>query len=223
MRDALEVLTLKQKQTAYRTTATPIINLLTRTHNMTVDTTELTDDQLVALYAKGCDKAFETLLSRHESSVLSYISFLAQDKELSGDLFQDLWIKVITQLREQRYKSEGRFRSWLMRLAHNLVMDHFRKAKALPAFSDQDTQASCLENLSDESHNAEQEWIYHETLADLNLWIAQLSDEQQEIILLRYHQNLSFKEIAQQRGISINTALGRMRYALINLRKIARA
>lgn len=190
---------------------------------MTVDMSKRTDDELVFLYSQGNNKAIEALVKRYESSVSNYLSFLVQDKDWVNDLYQETWIKVIGKLQNDGYQSQGKFKSWLFRVVHNLVMDHYRKDRHSTSVGQEPYHSLMVENTMDDSYNAEQQWIYRETLQDLYYWISCLSSEQQDMILMRFHKNMSFKEIAEKRGISINTALGRMRYALINLRKIAQS
>lgn len=184
----------------------------------------LSDDQLAALYADGCNEAFDTLLMRYDAYIHTYIRFSTADEDLIEDIFQDAFIKVMTTLRRGAYKPEGKFKQWLTRITHNLVMDAFRRQKteakqeSFTSTGQLDTHTACLGIASDEP-NAEEEIIHRDHLEELHDKLMLLPREQQEVVHLRYWEDLSFKEIAEQTGVSINTALGRMRYALINLRK----
>lgn len=185
----------------------------------------LSDDQLIALYADGCNEAFDALLERHDAYIHTYIRFSTADEDLIEDIFQETFIKVMTTVRQGRYTSEGKFRQWLTRIARNLVMDHFRRqktqAKAQP-WGDDAAGDGLLTSIASDEQTAEEQIISADLIAELHDRLELLPAEQREVVRLRYWEELSFKEIAAQTGVSINTALGRMRYALLNLRKHVR-
>ncbi|WP_455108390.1 RNA polymerase sigma factor [Porphyromonas sp.] len=182
------------------------------------------DDQLVQLYATGCNEAFNELLHRYDSYVHTYIRYSVQDEDLAEDIFQDTFIKVMTTIRQGRYSAEGKFKSWISRIAHNLIIDHFRRLKTRGQEQMiEDTQSAdealFTLQLSSDELSAEEQLIRHEHISELSRGLAKLSPEQREVIRLRYWEELSFKEIAEKTNVSINTALGRMRYALAHLRR----
>lgn len=184
---------------------------------------ELTDEQLVSSYMKGNDAAFDSLLQRYESKVFSYIAYSVKDEEVAQDIFQECFMRVVTKLQNGLYTDCGKFASWLMRIAHNLIIDHHRRSPAGVLLSTDEPDTNVLNNASlvgDE--NREREMIDQQTLRDVRSLISLLPENQREVVLMRYYDELSFKEIAAMTGVSINTALGRMRYALINLRRLAR-
>lgn len=180
------------------------------------------DDQLIALYAQGCNEAFDTLLMRYDAYVHSYIRYSTTDDDLVEDIFQDAFIKAMTMIRSGRYTETGRFKQWLTRITHNLIMDNFRKlkvqARAHP-FSDDEEVDATYRSIPSEDRNAEEEIIHMDQIGELYDSLEFLPQEQRTVVLMRYWEDMSFKEIAERTGVSINTALGRMRYALINLRK----
>ena len=182
------------------------------------------DDQLVQLYATGCNEAFNELLHRYDSYVHTYIRYSVQDEDLAEDIFQDTFIKVMTTIRQGRYSAEGKFKSWISRIAHNLIIDHYRRLKTRGQEQMiEDTQSAdealFTLQLSSDELSAEEQLIRHEHISELSRGLAKLSPEQREVIRLRYWEELSFKEIAEKTNVSINTALGRMRYALAHLRR----
>lgn len=183
---------------------------------------KLTDDELVGLYTEGCNEAFDVILSRYDAVVHTYIRFSVSDAEVAEDIFQDTFIKVIHTLRRGQYVPAGKFKAWLLRLAHNLVMDHYRRIKGegarLQSFDDED--AAPVERVPDTRLTAEEELIEQATIDELEQYLGLLPEVQQEVVRMRYWEDMSFREIAEATGVSINTALGRMRYALINLRKM---
>lgn len=185
----------------------------------------LSDDELIALYRGGCNEAFDTLLERYDAYVHTYIRFSLSDEDLIEDIFQDTFIKIMTTVRQGRYISEGKFKQWLTRIAHNLIMDVFRKhrteAKAQP-WGDEAGGDGLLTSVASDEHTAEEQLISADLIAELHEHLELLPAEQREVVRLRYWEEMSFKEIAALTGVSINTALGRMRYALINLRKHVR-
>ncbi|MFH0755852.1 MAG: sigma-70 family RNA polymerase sigma factor [Bacteroidota bacterium] len=181
---------------------------------------ELNDQDLVQAYIKGDQSAIETLVSRHRSKVYTYILLTIKNQQLAEDLFQETFIKVIQSLRGGKYKDNGRFLSWVIRIAHNLIIDHFRKEKQMNSISNDDSDVDLFNSRKFSEKNIEEMIVHSQIRAELRSLINELPDDQREVVLLRHYGELSFKEIADQTGVSINTALGRMRYALINLRKL---
>ena len=180
----------------------------------------MTDHELVTLYENGNDNAFDILLARHQEYVYSYILFLVRKREDADDIFQETFTRAITAIREHRYQTTGKFNAWLIRIAHNLAIDHARSCTA-DLYSSRDAFSSnVLNNLKYSEKCQESQIIEQQNLDTLKQILSYLPENQQEIIFLRFYEDLSFREIAEQKEISINTALGRMRYALINLRKM---
>lgn len=184
--------------------------------------TSLADEQLVSLYTEGNNDAFDVLLNRYESKVFTYVSYFVRNREVAEDLFQDIFMRVVSTLRSDRYTEQQKFSSWLMRISHNIVIDYFRHQKNEKNISNDETEVDLFNDirLSDEN-NVETQMIRQQNLNGLQDIIKMLPQNQQEIIDLRYFQEKSFKEIAGLLNCSINTALGRTRYALINLRRLA--
>lgn len=178
----------------------------------------LSDHQLISLYLSGDEAAFETLLNRHQQQVYSKILFIVRDSELANDLFQDTFIKVVNTLKSGKYNEEGKFLPWVMRIAHNLSIDHFRRSKKMRMMRSTEEFDVFGSLPSDELH-AEDRIIQEQIHQDVRDLIVLLPEEQQEVVRMRIEREMSFQEIADETGVSINTALGRMRYALINLRK----
>ena len=179
----------------------------------------LTDNELIARYMEGDESALKILIQRHEKKVFSYIMLSVKNRELAEDIFQDTFIKVINTLRSGNYKEEGKFIQWVMRIANNLKIDYFRKQQRMPIFEGNgDFDIFDLINGSDPS--AEQKLITEQIYAEITSLVKLLPAEQREVLEMRIYQDISFKDIAEITNVSINTALGRMRYALINLRKI---
>ena len=180
---------------------------------------EYSDQDLVKLYLDGEESVLEELLRRHKSKIYTSIYLLVKDQYLAEDIFQDTFIKVIKTLRGGRYNEEGKFLPWVMRIAHNLVIDYFRKEKRTPVITSADgTDILNLIQIHEES--AEDRMLREQSYTDLRATIHLLPDEQKEVLIMRHYAGLSFKEIAELTDVSINTALGRMRYALSNLRKL---
>jgi RNA polymerase sigma-70 factor (ECF subfamily) len=179
----------------------------------------LPDAVLVKNYMSGDESALATLIQRHQSKIFGFIYSKVNDRDLSDDIFQDTFIKVIKTLKTQSYNEEGKFLPWVMRIAHNLVVDHFRKAKKMPLQRETD-EYSVFNFISDNGLNIEGQMISDQVASDLTKLLDELPEDQKEVLVMRMYQDLSFKEIAELTGVSINTALGRMRYALLNLRKI---
>lgn len=183
-------------------------------------TKQLSDQQLVQAFLKGDESSIEVLINRHRSKVYTYILLTIKNQSLAEDLFQETFIKVIQSLRRNKYRDNGRFLSWVIRIAHNLIIDHFRKEKQLNAVSNDDSELDLFNSQRFADDNIEQLMVNEQIRRDLRRIINELPDDQREVVLLRHFGKLSFKEIADHTGVSINTALGRMRYALINLRKM---
>ena len=185
--------------------------------------TKLSDDELIALYREGSSTAFNTLVLRYDAPLHTYIRMSVHDGALADDIFQDTFMKVILTLREGKYTGQGKFKAWVTQVARNLIIDHFRRVKVKNVISewDESFREELSERLPSEERNAEEELIRQSEHRALHDWIAKLPQAQREVLQLRYLEDMSFKEIAMQTGVSINTALGRMRYALINLRKEA--
>lgn len=179
----------------------------------------LSDAVLVSQYASGNEWALAQLIERHKSRIYSFIFSKVKDRDLSDDIFQETFIKVINTIRKQNYNEEGKFLPWVMRISHNLVIDHFRKQSKVKFQRDQE-EYSVFSKMIDSELNIENSMIAGQIEDDLHTLILKLPQDQQEIIRLRLYDDLTFKEIAELNQISINTALGRMRYAIVNLRKM---
>ena len=179
----------------------------------------LNDSDLISLYLGGDESALKTLILRHEQKIFTYILTSVKNRELAEDLFQDTFIKVINTLRAGAYKDEGKFAQWVMRIANNLKIDYFRKAQRLPAY-ESNGEFDIFDTLSIEDPSVEQKMIQEQVYSDIQDLVQYLPEEQREVLEMRIYQDISFKEIAELTKVSINTALGRMRYALINLRKM---
>lgn len=183
------------------------------------------DQELIRSYLEGKDLAFEILLSRYKDRIFSYLISLVKNKKIAEDIFQDAFFKIINTLQKGKYNEEGKFLPWAMRIAHNLAIDHFRKVKKMPTISqnpskNEDDDFDIFSILNMQEASIEDEIIEEQIHKDVRKVIDYLPAEQKEIIYLRHFKEMSFKDIAEAKDISINTALGRMRYALINLRKI---
>ncbi|WP_166966323.1 RNA polymerase sigma factor [Yeosuana marina] len=177
------------------------------------------DAALVTNYITGDESALEILITRHKQKIYSFIYSKVYDRDITEDIFQDTFIKVIRTLKRGAYNEEGKFLPWVMRISHNLVIDHFRKNSRMPKF-DNTGEFSIFSVLSDSSLNAEKQIIKDQVESDVRRLVDELPEDQKEVLLMRIYNDMSFKEISDKTGVSINTALGRMRYALINLRKI---
>ena len=180
----------------------------------------LSDQELIQNYLNGDNASFEILLTRHKSRVFAFIMSKIKNRDLSEDIFQDTFIKVINSLQKGKYNEEGKFLPWMMRIAHNLVIDHFRKDAKMRKVRPTD-EFDIFDVLDDGNKNQEEAMMQTQVHADLKVLIEQLPEDQKEVLKMRYFEDLSFKQISDLTGTSINTALGRMRYALINLRKLA--
>jgi RNA polymerase sigma-70 factor (ECF subfamily) len=179
----------------------------------------LNDSELVRLYIDGNENALSVLIKRHKLKIYNFIYSKIGDEVLTEDVFQDTFIKVINTLKRKKYNEEGKFLSWVMRIAHNLVIDHFRKENRMPKY-DNNSEFDIFLTIKDEELNIEKKIIKSQIESDVKLLIEELPEEQREVLIMRHYKDLSFKEIAENTGVSINTALGRMRYALINLKKL---
>ncbi|MGH1387560.1 RNA polymerase sigma factor [Kordia sp.] len=179
----------------------------------------LQDSVLVSNYIKGDECALGVLIERHKQRIYSFIYSKVLDRDITEDIFQDTFIKVIRTLKKGNYNEEGKFLPWVMRISHNLVIDHFRKNNRMPKY-DNSGDFNIFSVLSDNDLNAESRIIKNQVETDVRRLVDELPADQKEVLLMRMYQDLSFKEISEKTGVSINTALGRMRYALINLRKV---
>jgi len=184
-----------------------------------MDANQMSDSQLIAGYIQGKESNLNKLITRHESRIYTYIISKVRDADLANDIFQDTFFKVITTLKTKRYNEEGKFLPWAMRIAHNLCIDHFRRLKRIPTISPRD-DFDVFDISSDGSLNVEKTMIKGQIEFDLRKLIEELPEDQKEVLKMRHYDDMSFKEIAENTGVSINTALGRMRYALINIRKL---
>ena len=178
------------------------------------------EKELIQDYLRGNHSSLQTLIERHKNRLFSYIFLMVKDKQLADDVFQDTYLKVINTLKLGNYKDEGKFIQWVMRIAHNLIIDHFRKAKKIPFVESQNNEFDIFDTIRFTDPSIEEQLVTTQIHEDVKKLLDYLPDEQKEVIQLRCYSGLSFKEIADQTDVSINTALGRMRYALINLRKL---
>ncbi len=181
---------------------------------------EISDQELINRYLSGNEASLEQLIHRHKSKVFSYILMVVKNKQHADDIFQDTFIKVIHTLKSGSYKEEGKFIQWVMRIAHNLVIDHFRKSRRIPLVESVNGEVSVLDNLRIYDESIEDRIINEQIHSDVRALIEYLPAEQRDVLMMRHYADMSFKDIAEQTDVSINTALGRMRYALINMRKM---
>lgn len=177
------------------------------------------DSILVSNYIKGNEASLEILIKRHQQRLFSFIYSKVKDKDITEDIFQDTFIKVIRTLKRGSYNEEGKFLPWVVRISHNLVIDYFRKSNRMPTFKNTD-EFDIFSVLGDGTLNAEKRIIKDQIHADVRELIKELPEEQKQVLVMRIYNDMSFNEISENTGVSINTALGRMRYALINLRKL---
>ena len=184
---------------------------------------EMTDEELALSYVRRNNQAFDLLLSRNQSKLFSYILFVVHEQDLANDIFQETFVKVITKLQEGRYIDSGKFSAWIMRIAHNVIMDWYRdnRAKNIVETSD-DNDLSNVTGNDITDFNIEDRYVNEQVLRDVKKMMNLLPPTQREIVFMRFYQEMSFKEIAETTGVSINTALGRMRYAILNMRRMAR-
>lgn len=180
----------------------------------------LSDQELVRMYLEGNETAFEALLLRHKNKVFTHIYIKVKDRDIAEDIFQDTFIKVVNTLKAGRYNEEGKFLPWMMRIAHNLVIDHFRRLKKMPKVRETD-EFSPFAILDNGETAVDFRIATNQIHADVQKLVEALPEEQREVVLMRHYKGMSFKDIAERTDVSINTALGRMRYALINMRKMA--
>ena len=181
----------------------------------------LSDQELVKKYINGDNYSFEVLLNRHKNRVFAFIMSKIKNKDLSEDIFQDTYVKVVNSLQKGKYNEEGKFLPWVMRIAHNLVIDHFRKQKKMHLVRS-NNDFDIFDIIKDDSINVDDRLIRDQIFNDLRMLIDLLPNDQKEVLKMRYFEEMSFKKIAEYFDISINTALGRMRYAIINLRVLSK-
>ena len=179
----------------------------------------ISDAVLVRNYIQGDETSLETLINRHKQRIYSFIYSKVYDRDITEDIFQDTFIKVIRTLKLGKYNEEGKFLPWVMRIAHNLIIDHFRKSNRMPKFNNTD-DFNIFSVIGDSALNVEKQIIKDQVESDVRRLIDELPPDQKEVLMMRIYNDMSFKEISERTGVSINTALGRMRYALINLRKV---
>ncbi len=181
------------------------------------------DEELALSYIKGNNKAFDLLLSRNQTKLFSYILFVVHENDLANDIFQETFVKVITKLQEGKYVPSGKFAAWIMRIAHNVIMDWYRDNRTQNIIElNDDNDLSNINNNVSSVCNAEDRFVNEQVMSDVKKMMNLLPPTQREIVFMRFYQEMSFKEIAETTGVSINTALGRMRYAILNLRRMAK-
>ena len=183
--------------------------------------TKLTDEMLVAAYAEGNNEAFDALLKRHEIRIFNYIFNIVKNKDVADDIFQETFVKAITTIKQGRYTDSGKFSAWITRIAHNLIIDYFRQAKSENTVSADQEDADVLNRRELAEENIEDMLVTSQIHTDVKRIIGSLPEAQREVLDMRFYRNMSFKEIDDDTGVSINTALGRMRYAVLNMRRIA--
>lgn len=181
----------------------------------------LTDDALVTLYLEGNNQAFDELLNRHKERLYSYIFFIVRSRDVADDIFQETFVKAIVTLQQGRYNSDGKFSAWLTRIAHNLVIDQFRQERNENVISNDESDIDLFNNPAYSEGTIESRMVNTQVLKDVRRLVNNLPANQREVIYMRFYQSLSFKDIAAITGVSINTALGRVRYAVMNLRRMA--
>lgn len=181
----------------------------------------MADDKLVNLYLQGNNEAFNLLLERYKDKLYYYIFFIVRSREVAEDIFQETFVKAIVTLQQGRYQEDGKFFAWITRIAHNLVIDQFRQERNENVVSNDESEIDLLNDMSLSEGTIESQMVNEQVLKDVRRLIDELPDCQREVVFMRYYQNLSFKDIADITGVSINTALGRMRYAVLNMRRIA--
>ena len=177
------------------------------------------DSLLVSQYLSGSEPALEMLINRHQARIFNFINSKVNDRDTAEDIFQDTFIKVIRTLKGGQYNEEGKFLPWIMRIAHNLVIDFFRKNNRMPKVKNTE-EFDIFQFISDNSTNVEHSLVQEQVVKDLQKLVQELPEDQKEVLIMRLYRDMSFKEIAENTNVSINTALGRMRYAIINLRKL---
>jgi RNA polymerase sigma factor (sigma-70 family) len=180
----------------------------------------ISDYELIMRFIKGEQSCFEKLIHRHKNKVFAYISLYIRDQALAEDIFQDTFLKVIQSVKAGKYADNGKFLSWVMRIAHNLIIDHFRRIKQMNTVSSDNYESDLFNSKRFAEDNVEDDMVKRQIHQDVRKMISHLPDDQREVVILRHYAGLSFREIAEITEVSINTALGRMRYALINMRKL---
>lgn len=180
----------------------------------------ISENELIKSFINGNHSSLQTLIERHQNRLYSYIFLLVKDKQLADDVFQDTYVKVINTLKRGSYNDEGKFIQWVMRIAHNLVIDHFRKSKKVPTVDNSYNDFDVFDTIKFTDPSVEERIVKDQIHSDVRKLLDYLPEEQKEVLYLRCYSGLSFKDIAEQTEVSINTALGRMRYAIINMRKI---
>ncbi|MDR2916294.1 MAG: sigma-70 family RNA polymerase sigma factor [Tannerella sp.] len=181
----------------------------------------MTDEALVDLYAHGNNSAFDVLLNRYKKSIHSYIFYIVRNQDLTEDIFQETFLKVIMTIKQGRYTDNGKFKAWITRIAHNLIIDNFRQERNENTISNDEVEVDLLNDMKLCDTNVEDNMVQEQVFSDIKKLVKHLPDNQREVLEMRYYQDMSFKEIADITGISINTALGRMRYAILNMRRMA--
>ena len=182
---------------------------------------KLTDEELVKLYAAGNNQAFELLIQRNQDRIYNYILFITKNNDLADDIFQETFIKAIINIKKGAYTENGKFAAWISRIGHNLIIDHYRKSSYENTFSNDDNEYELINNIKTEK-SIEDNLAWEQQLNDIAKMIKLLPKEQKEVVVMRFYKNMSFSEIAEKTNVSINTALGRMRYAILNLKKITK-
>ena len=181
----------------------------------------MTDEALVDLYAHGNNSAFDVLLNRYQKSIHSYIYYIVRNQDLTEDIFQDTFLKVIMTIKQGRYTDTGKFKAWITRIAHNLIIDNFRQERYENTISNDEMEVDLLNDMKLCDSNIEDDMVNEQVYSDIRKLVKHLPDNQREVLEMRFYQDMSFKEIADITGVSINTALGRMRYAILNMRRMA--
>lgn len=210
------IIFINLKTVAYRETSTSFL-----IEDTMKNLKQMTDDMLVTLYLEGDNSAFDILLERHKDRLYNYIFFLVHSREVAEDIFQETFVKAIMTLQQGRYTNDGKFSAWITRIAHNLVIDQFRTERNENTVSNDETEIDLFNDAKFSEGNIENRMVNDQVLKDVRMLIDELPDCQREVVFMRYYQDMSFKEIADITGVSINTALGRMRYAILNMRRIA--
>jgi RNA polymerase sigma-70 factor (ECF subfamily) len=180
----------------------------------------MTDEELVVIYSHGNNAAFDILLNRHKSHIYSYIYFIVRNREMAEDIFQETFVKAIITIKQGRYTENGKFRAWINRIAHNLIIDNYRQEKNDQTISNDACGVDLLNNSKLSDGTIEDHIVKDQILSDVKKLMNRLPENQREVLEMRYYQNMSFKEIAEITGVGINTALGRMRYAILNMRRL---
>jgi len=181
----------------------------------------MTDEALVDLYAHGNNSAFDVLLNRYKKSIHSYIYYIVRNQDLTEDIFQDTFLKVIMTIKQGRYTDTGKFKAWITRIAHNLIIDNYRQERNENTVSNDEMEVDLLNDMRLCDSNIEDDMVNEQVYSDIRKLVKHLPDNQREVLEMRFYQDMSFKEIADITGVSINTALGRMRYAILNMRRMA--